>query len=76
MTVSYYLKNEVALKRFLDNGKIEIDNNAAERAMRPIALGLKNWLFTGSDNGSKSAAAIYSIIDVTTLESSYLLQTN
>ena len=49
---------EDALKRFLDDGKIEIDNNAAERAMRAIALGRKNWLFAGSDGGGETAAAI------------------
>ena len=61
--IRYALNNEAALMRFLDNGKVEIDNNAAERAMRPIALGRKNWLFAGSDNGGKSAAAIYSLIE-------------
>lgn len=40
---------------------IEIDNNAAENAMRPIALGRKNYLFAGSDNGGNTAANIYSI---------------
>ena len=41
----------------------EIDNNAAERAMRPIALGRKNWLFAGSDRGGKRAALVYSLIE-------------
>ncbi len=44
--------------RFLDDGKIEIDNNAAERAMRSIAVGRKNWLFAGSDRGGDTAAAM------------------
>ena len=48
---------------FLDDGKIEIDNNAAENAMRPIALGRKNWLFAGSDNGGNTTANIYSITE-------------
>jgi len=61
--IRYALNNETALMRFLDNGTIEIDNNAAERAMRNIALGRKNWLFAGSDDGGKSAAAIYSLIE-------------
>jgi hypothetical protein len=48
--------NEVALRRFLADGKIAIDNNAAERALRSIALGRKNWLFAGSDRGGGTAA--------------------
>ena len=39
------------LTRYLDDGRLEIDNNAAERAMRGVALGRKNWLFAGSDAG-------------------------
>lgn len=61
--IYYALNNEEALKRFLTDGKIEIDNNAAENAMRPIALGRKNWLFAGSDNGGETAANIYSITE-------------
>lgn len=65
--ISYALNNQKALMKFLDNGKIEIDNNAAERAMRSIALGRKNWLFAGSDNGGHTAAIIYSIIETAKL---------
>ena len=61
--ISYALNNEAALLRFLNDGKIEIDNNAAERAMRPIAVGRKNWMFAGSDNGGHTAAGIYSLIE-------------
>jgi transposase len=61
--INYALNNEAALRRFLDDGKIEIDNNAAERAMRPIAVGRKNWMFAGSDNGGHTAAGIYSLIE-------------
>ena len=61
--INYKLNNKTALRRFLDNGKIEIDNNAAERAMRPIAVGRKNWMFAGSDNGGHTAAGIYSLIE-------------
>ena len=57
----------IELKRFLDDGKIEIDNNAAERAMRAIALGRKNWLFAGSDGGGETAAAIYTITETAKL---------
>lgn len=65
--IRYALNNEVALKRFLDDGKIEIDNNAAERAMRSIAVGRKNWLFAGSDGGGEVAASMYSLIETVKL---------
>ncbi|HTQ61284.1 MAG TPA: transposase, partial [Candidatus Solibacter sp.] len=51
-----------ALMRYCDDGRLEIDNNAAERALRAVALGRKNYLFAGSDRGGESAAAIYSLI--------------
>ena len=49
--------------RFLEDGKIEIDNNTAERSMRPVAVGRKNWLFAGSDSGGDTVAGIYSLIE-------------
>ena len=51
-----------ALTRYVDNGQLEIDNNAAERALRVIALGRKNYLFCGSNAGGERAAAIYSLL--------------
>ena len=45
------------------DGCLEVDNNAAERAMRIVAVGRKNWLFAGSDEGGKRAAVIYSILE-------------
>jgi transposase len=48
--------------RFCDDGGIEIDNNAAERALRVVAVGRKNFLFAGSDGGGESAAAIYGLL--------------
>lgn len=63
LAIKYALNNEVALKRFLIDGKIEIDNNAAERALRAIAVGRKNWLFAGSDEGGEAAADMYTIIE-------------
>jgi hypothetical protein len=50
------------MMRYCDDGRLEIDNNAAERALRAVALGRKNYLFAGSDRGGDSAAAIYSLI--------------
>jgi transposase len=60
--ISYILSRWTALTRYRDDGRIEIDNNAAERALRAIALGRKNYLFCGSDAGGERAAAIYSLI--------------
>ncbi|MGR9272885.1 IS66 family transposase (plasmid) [Rhizobium leguminosarum] len=61
--IRYALSRWKSLYRFLDDGTIEIDNNAAERAIRPIALGRKNWLFAGSDKGGERGAAILSLIE-------------
>jgi transposase len=62
MAVRYALARWEALVRYCDDGALEIDNNAAERALRVVALGRKNFLFAGSDGGGQSAAAIYSLI--------------
>ncbi len=51
-----------AFARFLDDGKICLTNNAAERALRCVAVGRKNWTFCGSDRGGDRAAAIYTLI--------------
>lgn len=56
-----------ALTRYIHDGRIEIDNNAAERSIRGIALGRKNYLFAGSDAGGERAAAIYSLIETAKL---------
>lgn len=61
--IRYAITRWASLCRFFDDGTIEIDNNAAERAIRPIALGRKNWLFAGSDKGGERAAAILSLIE-------------
>jgi len=60
--IRYALTRWEALTRFCENGNIEIDNNAAERALRGVALGRKNYLFAGSDSGGERAAVIYSFI--------------
>ena len=62
VAIRYALGRWEALLRFCDDGNIEIDNNAAERALRVVALGRKNFLFAGSDGGGESAAALYSLI--------------
>jgi transposase len=60
--MDYMLKRWTAFTRFLDDGRICLSNNAAERALRGIALGRKSWLFAGSDRGGQRAATMYSII--------------
>ena len=60
--IGYVLTRWSALTRYCDDGGIEIDNNAAERALRTVALGRKNYLFCGSDAGGERAAGIYSLI--------------
>jgi transposase len=60
--MDYRLKRWPAFTRFLDDGRICLSNNAAERALRGIALGRKSWLFAGSDRGGQRAAAMYSLI--------------
>jgi transposase len=59
--IRYSLARWPALCRFTGDGHLEMTNNAAERAIRPLALGRKNWLFAGSDNGGRRAATIYTI---------------
>jgi transposase len=60
--IRYALSRWDALTRYCDDGRIAIDNNAAERALRCVALGRKNFLFAGSDAGGERAAGIYSLI--------------
>lgn len=60
--MDYMLKRWPAFTRFLDDGRVCLSNNAAERALRGIALGRKSWLFAGSDRGGMRAAAMYSLI--------------
>ncbi len=59
----YTLKNWDALCRYTEQGFLEADNNFAERCMRPVALGRKNYLFVGSERGGKAAAIYYSLIE-------------
>jgi transposase len=65
--LAYSLKRWEALTRFLEDGRICMTNNAAERAVRGIAMGRKNWTFAGSDSGGQRAAAIYTLIETAKL---------
>jgi len=58
----YTITRREALTRFVTDGRLEVDNNVAENAMRGIALGRKNYLFCGSDSGGERAAAIYTLV--------------
>ena len=60
--MDYMLTRWESFTRFLGDGRIDLSNNAAERALRGIAIGRKAWLFAGSDRGGERAAAIYSLI--------------
>jgi len=67
LAIGYSLTRWQALTRYRDDGRIEIDNNAAERALRGVALGRGNYLFMGSDAGGDRAAAVYSLVETAKL---------
>ena len=60
--IRYALSHWRALTRYVDDGLFEIDNSAAERALRAVAIGRKNYLFMGADSGGQRAASLYSLI--------------
>jgi len=60
--VRYTLKNWAALTRYCEDGDLQIDNNATERAIRSVAVGRNNWVFFGSDEGGKTAAVLRSFV--------------
>jgi transposase len=59
----YALSNWAALNTFVEHGILEADNNISERAMKPVALSRKNWLFAGSQRGGRAAAVAFSLIE-------------
>lgn len=65
--IRYALTRMERLRPYLDNGMLELDNNVAERGMRAIALGRKNYLFVGSEAGGKAAAIAYTLIETAKL---------
>ena len=66
-TFRYFLKRWGSFSLFLEEGRVAIDNNVAERAMRPIGIGRKNWLFAGSDAGGETLANAMTIIETAKL---------
>lgn len=61
--IKYSLNNWAELTRYLDDGRLDIDNNACERAMKPFAVGRKNWLFAGNEVGAHASSVIFSLIE-------------
>ncbi len=62
MAISYAQKNWAALNRYVEDGRLEIDNNGAERALRPVAVGRKNWTFLGSEVGGATAEVMLTLV--------------
>ena len=65
--IRYALSRMERMRPYLDHGILELDNNAAERGMRAVALGRKNYLFVGSEAGSMAAAIAYTLIETAKL---------
>ncbi len=65
--ISYALRHWPALTRYLEDGRLCLSNNAAERALRGVAVGRRNWTFAGSDRGGERAAAVYTLIETAKL---------
>ncbi|WP_349304787.1 transposase [Marinomonas sp. CT5] len=63
MALNYSLNQWDKLVRYVDDSHLNIDNNRAERAIKPFVIGLKNWLFSNTENGAKASAMLYSIIE-------------
>ena len=62
LAIEYARRNWEALRRYVDNGAVEIDNNASERMIRPVAISRKNWMFAGNDRGGETAAILFSVL--------------
>jgi hypothetical protein len=60
--LGYAVRQEAPLRRFLEDGRLRLENNGSERALRPIAVGRKNWLFCGSDDHASAAANLFSLV--------------
>ncbi|HEY8660791.1 MAG TPA: IS66 family transposase [Hanamia sp.] len=63
LAIQYALRHWIELTNYLQDGRIEIDNNRCENAIRPFALGRKNWIFAGNPRGAKAGAILYSLIE-------------
>ena len=65
--IRYALGRLPKARPYLSNGQLEADNNAAERAVKPVALGRKNWIFAGSESGGKAMAIAFTLIETAKL---------
>ena len=65
--IKYLRNSRRALTAYLRDGEVPIDNNACERAIRPVAVGRKNWLFAGSTRGGEAAATVYTVVETAKL---------
>lgn len=61
--ISYLASNWSRLERYVEHGYLPIDNNAAERAIRPFVIGRKNWLFSDTPRGATASAQLYSLVE-------------
>ena len=61
--VNYLIAEEPYLRRYIEDGRLEIDNNRAERSVKPFVIGRKNWLFANTPSGAKASATVFSIIE-------------
>ena len=61
--IKYTLGQWPKLIRYIDDGHLSIDNNRAERAIKPLVIGRKNWLFSNTPNGADASAMLYSIVE-------------
>jgi transposase len=61
--ISYTLKQWHRLDKYLEDGRLRMDNNLAENAIRPFVVGRKNWLFSGNAAGARASASLYSLIE-------------
>lgn len=61
--IKYCLEQRFWLDRFLMDGRLEIDNNRAERSIKPFVIGRKNWLFNNTPGGARASAVLYSLIE-------------
>jgi len=61
--VNYLIEEEPYLRRYIEDGRLEIDNNRAERSIKPFVIGRKNWLFANTPSGAKASATVFSIIE-------------
>ena len=66
-TIRYALSRMSKTRAYLDNGFLELDNNTCERAVKPVAIGRKNWMFAGSERGGKAMAIAFTLIETAKL---------